>query len=362
MRKIFFVVLCLCAWDTAVYAAASCGDEDPNGCAAGEYCAASGVTDVQLSCQPCPEGFPHSAAGSVDIKDCYKICGKEDDWPDSEDFDTENGRLELNDDSAEEIHYISEYQTGVCLYNLVCNDEHNKCDGYHLAVDGYSCQPNKQECIEENGRGIQVWYKGEYSGCYITSCNEGCVLGPTASGTPALPQICEQEYGACECEGNFSDACDRWLSGCNGQILSKGEVKWDAGKGWWNFENCYCKTEGVNVDGGKGTTTCFYASSDKYGGNTKWSTDCEVRVSSCNSGYCVQGGDFSKCVPAPFGYYAAAENLVCQACPDAGTTTESVGAKSAAACGMVRGVGGTRFCDNEGCFYLPGTGFIQKAN
>lgn len=359
MRKIFFVVLCLCAWDTAVYAAASCGDEDPNGCAAGEYCAASGVTDVQLSCQPCPEGFPHSAAGSDEIQDCYKICGKEDGWPDSEDFDTENGWLELN--GAEEIRYISEYQTGVCLYTLVCNNKDDECDGYH-AVNNQYCEPNKRECREENGSGIQVWDGKQYSKCHITSCNEGCGLGPTASGASALQKICEQEYGACECEGDFNGACQRWLSGCNGQILNDENTKWDAGKGWWNFENCYCKTEGVNVDGGKGTTTCFYASSGKYGGNTKWSTDCSVEVAKCNVGHCVQGADRSKCVPAPFGYYGDGENLVCQACPDAGTTTERVGAESAAACVMRRGVGGTRFRDSQGCFYLPGTGFIQKAN
>lgn len=361
MRKIFFVVLCLCAWDTAVYAATPCGEIE-EGCEAGQYCTETGGPDSQPYCKSCPEGFSHSDDGSDDIKDCYKICGEEDGWPDSEDFNTENGRLELNGDE-EIIHYFSEDQEYLCLYNLVCNDEHDKCDGYHLAVDERSCQPNKQECTGENGRGIQVWNwnEGKYSDCYITSCNEGCGLGPTASGLE-LPQICEQEYGACECEGDFSDACQRWLSGCNGQILSNGKTEWDYGNGWWDFRNCYCKTEDVDVDGGKGTTTCFYESSNKYGGNTKWSTDCGVIVSSCNSGYCVQGVDFSKCVPAPFGYYAAANDLVCQACPDVGTTTERVGAESAAACVMVRGVGGTRFCDSQGCFYLPGTGFIQKAN
>lgn len=360
MRKIFFVVLCLCAWDTAVYAAA-CGEIE-EGCAAGQYCTETGGSVTGWTCTSCPEGFPHSDAGSVDIKACYKICGEDGGWPDSGDFDTENGQLQLTGDK--EIHYISENQTGLCLYDLVCNDEHDKCGGYHLAVDKLSCQPNKQECTGENGRGIQVWNwnEGEYSDCYITSCNEGCVLGPTESGGLELPQICGQEYGACECEGDYSDACQRWLSGCNGQILSDGETKWDYEKAWWNFENCYCKTKGAIVDGGKGTTTCFYARSDKYGGNTEWSTDCEVIVSSCNSGYCVQGVDFSKCVQAPLGYYAAADNLACQACPDAGTTTQVEGAESAGECVMVRGERGTRFCDSQGCFYLPGTGFIQKAN
>lgn len=357
MRKIFFVVLCLCAWDTAVYAAA-CGEIE-EGCEAGQYCTVAGVADPQPYCQSCPKDFSHSAAGSDDIQDCYKICGKEDDWPDSEDIDTENGWLELR--GGEKVHYISEYQTGLCLYTLVCNNKNDECDGYH-AVDNEYCEPNKQECIGENGRGIKVWNGKQYSGCYITSCNEGCGLGPTASGASALSKICEQEYGACECEGNFIDACDRWLSGCNGQILSKGNVKWDAGKGWWNFENCYCKTEGVNVDGGKGTTECLYESSGKYGGNTKWSTDCKVEVTGCNSGYCVQKSDRSKCVPAPLGYYGDGDKPECQACPDAGTTTLVERAASAAACGMVRGVSGTRFCDDAGCFYLPGTGFIQKAN
>ena len=357
MRKIFFVVLYLCAWDTAVYAAA-CGEIE-EGCEAGQYCTETDGPVPGWTCTPCPKDFSHSAAGSDNIQACYKICGEEDGWPDSEGFNKENGWLELRGDK--EVYYISESQRGLCLYTLVCNNENDKCDGYH-AVSNQYCRPNKQECTGENGRGIQVWKGNQYGECYITSCNEGCGLGPTALGVPALPKICEQEYGACECEGDFSDACDRWLSGCNGQILSDGKTKWDAGKGWWNFENCYCKTEGVNVDGGKGTTTCFYASSGKYGGNTKWSTDCEVIVSSCNAGHCVQGADFSKCVPAPLGYYGDGVKLACQACPDVGTTTQVEGAASAGECGMVRGAGGTRFCDNEGCFYLPGTGFIQKAN
>ena len=346
MRKIFFVVLCLCAWDTAVYAAPACGEIE-EGCEAGQYCTETGGADSRPYCQSCPEDFSHSAPGSDEIQDCYKICSEEDEWPDSGYFDKENGRLELNGD--EEINYISKDQTGLCLYTLVCNNENDECDGYHLAVDGYSCQPNKQECIEENGRGIQVWNKGEYSGCYITSCNEGVHFEPNGNIK------CGQPVGACVSNDAW---CAERLGNCGGTI--GGEAHWIPDSEGWDYSACTCTTIGAVVENGTGSKTCGWSAGEND--STVWSSDCGVEITECNGGYCVQEGDSSKCVPAPKGYYGAGGTKVCQACPDVGTTTERVGAASAAECVMVRGVGGTRFCDDEGCFYLPGTGFIQKAN
>lgn len=60
----------------------------------------------------------------------------------------------------------------------------------------------------------------------------------------------------------------------------------------------------------------------------------------------------------PAGHYCT--NGVTQNCP-AGTTSDP-GAGSATNCYMVRGDGGTKFCDNTGdCFYLPGSGHVPHA-
>lgn len=60
----------------------------------------------------------------------------------------------------------------------------------------------------------------------------------------------------------------------------------------------------------------------------------------------------------PAGHYCT--NGITQNCP-AGTTSD-LGAGSATNCYMVRGDGGTKFCDNTGdCFYLPGSGHVPHA-
>lgn len=60
----------------------------------------------------------------------------------------------------------------------------------------------------------------------------------------------------------------------------------------------------------------------------------------------------------PAGHYCP--NGKTQNCP-AGTTSDP-GAGSATNCYMVRGDGGTKFCDNTGdCFYLPGSGHVPHA-
>lgn len=61
----------------------------------------------------------------------------------------------------------------------------------------------------------------------------------------------------------------------------------------------------------------------------------------------------------PAGHYCT--NGKTNDCP-AGTTSDP-GAGSATNCYMVRGDGGTKFCDNTGdCFYLPGSGHVPHAN
>lgn len=61
----------------------------------------------------------------------------------------------------------------------------------------------------------------------------------------------------------------------------------------------------------------------------------------------------------PAGHYCT--NGDTQDCP-AGTTSDP-GAGSATNCYMVRGDGGTKFCDNTGdCFYLPGSGHVPHAD
>ena len=362
MRKIFFVVLCLCAWDTAVYAAEpKCGVDNPTGCPENDYCTVAGGPDPQPYCQDCGTlkvewieyAWPHSAAGGGQeegARVCYQDCNNENSgyFP----APVDHGTWVAEADRA--------YHLNKCEYKLQCDNPDDQCAGFHADYDTNPtgmCKPNQRLVFEGEGscKKLLETYDpadGKWDKWGLVACDcEGVHFEPYGGDQI----VCGKSLGACV--SNEAKCVDR-LGNCDGTI--DGEARWISDSEGWDYSACTCTTTDAVVENGTGSKMCGWNAGEND--STVWSSDCGVEVTGCNSGYCVQGGDFSKCVPAPFGYYAAAENLVCQACPDVGTTTERVGAASADACGMVRGVGGTRFCDNKGCFYLPGTGFIQKAN
>lgn len=103
--------------------------------------------------------------------------------------------------------------------------------------------------------------------------------------------------------------------------------------------NCYTNEEFSNL-----CTTPFYTPGDQI---APPETDDEktryfvAQYDACPAGHYCTNGDTDNC--------------------PAGTTSDP-GAGSATNCYMVRGDGGTKFCDNTGdCFYLPGSGHVPHA-
>ena len=369
MRKIFFVVLCLCAWDTAVYAT-PCGVDNPTGCPENDYCTVAGGPDPQPYCQDCGllkgEGndyaWPHSAAGGGQEEGaevCYQDCNNENSgyFPAPVDHGTWVA-IDHDNDGLYRAYYNNK-----CQYKLQCENPTDQCKGFHAVSDDdggtWQCKKNAEERLSD-GPGTCEWYlvtydstSGKWSSQGVVGCHSSC---KTMHFEPNGDIKCSRPLG--ECVPNEALCKDR-LGNCDGTI--DGEARWISDSEGWDYSACTCTTTGAVVENGTGSKTCGWSAGEKD--STVWRSDCYVEITECNGGYCVQKSDPSKCVPAPKGYYGDGYEPECQACPDAGTTTlVEEGAASAAACGMVRGVSGTRFCDDAGCFYLPGTGFIQKAN
>lgn len=127
----------------------------------------------------------------------------------------------------------------------------------------------------------------------------------------------------------------------SGSTCKTQEYQWDTppmGKLFTGY-NCYTNEEFSNL-----CTTPFYTPGDQI---APPETDDEktryfvAQYDACPAGhYCTNGKTYN--------------------CP-AGTTSDP-GAGSTTNCYMVRGNGGTKFCDNTGdCFYLPGSGHVPHA-
>lgn len=127
----------------------------------------------------------------------------------------------------------------------------------------------------------------------------------------------------------------------SGSTCKTQEYQWDTppmGKLFTGY-NCYTNEEFSNL-----CTTPFYTPGDQI---APPETDDE------KTRYFV--AQYDAC---PAGHYCT--NGHTNNCP-AGTTSDP-GAGSATNCYMVRGDGGTKFCDNTGdCFYLPGSGHVPHA-
>jgi len=341
--KPFLFLILLIPFATNAYASA-CGN-NADGCAANEYCAKVGGAIQIYQCEPCPSSYPLSDAGGGEIEDikvCYKTCDEEGGWPDRPD-NVDNGKWvpKPNEDKA--------YYNTTCQYNLECNGYYKPCDGFHPDANNESCINNEQVCEVETGSGFKYWLfdastsTGEYSECYITTCNEGYHL-ETASDQ----SFCGIQYG--ECVSNTAE-CASLLKKCDGTIT--GDAKWnDAG---WDYDKCRCETDNGPIENGTGSSSCPWNSDE---GN--WSTDCERDVVTCHVGYCEHKDETGSCAAARPGWYHDNDTSAeCQPCP-AGMTSDGTNkdniADSIEKCGMRTGPNGTRFCDSHGCFTLPGNG------
>ena len=128
----------------------------------------------------------------------------------------------------------------------------------------------------------------------------------------------------------------------NGSTCKTQEYQWDAPPMGKLFTGYKCYT---NEGFSNPCTKTFYTPGDQI---APPETDAE------KTRYLV--AQYDAC---PAGHYCT--NGKTNDCP-AGTTSDP-GAGSATNCYMVRGDGGTKFCDNTGdCFYLPGSGHVPHAN
>ena len=342
---LFLILLIPFATVTNAYAF-TCGGVE---CNPGEYCGPSGPGGT-LKCAPCNElpnnEYPHSDVDDDPAKGtgvCYKIC---------EEIEITNGKWAPEKDKA--------YYNNTCEYKLECNEYKDHCKGFHPDDQNKSCIANKQECTGGNGRGFKYWMFDATAGtgayvnqgqCFLTACNEGYHLLVNDTND------CDDTYG--ECVSNTAE-CASLLKNCGGTIT--GDAEWN-GMGW-DYDNCRCETDNGKIDHGTGSISCPWESGE--GDDTKWSeseTDCIIRdVAKCDVGYCEHKDYPGSCAAARPGWYHDNDTSAeCQPCP-AGMTSDGTDelnkkiADSIEKCGMRTGPNGTRFCDSNGCFTLPGNG------
>ena len=345
--KPFLLLILLIPFATVTNAYAfTCGDTE---CVAGAYCGTSGPDGAPkcLLCADLSNGqYTHSDVDDDPAKGtgvCYKICGADDGWPDRPD-NVDNGHwvTKPNEDKA--------YYNSACEYDLECDNYTDYCGGFHPDANNESCINNEQVCEVETGSGFKYWVfdvtgTSKYSQCYITTCKEGYHLKESSQ------YICEKPYG--ECVSNTAE-CASLLKNCDKGTIT-GNAEWN-GTGW-NYDNCRCETDNGPIENGTGSSSCPWDSDEG-----DWSTDCERDVVTCHVGYCEHKDETGSCAAARPGWYHDNDtDAECQPCP-AGMTSDGTDelnkkiADSIEKCGMRTGPNGTRFCDSNGCFTLPGNG------
>lgn len=348
-KLISFLIICFSILITNNVLAVQCGDTE---CSAGQYCTqkTSTTNETTFRCSSCAidtqNKYTESNAGaspSDGIKACYTTCEskKTDDnngtWaPDSEKIYAPNGACTYTDETK-----------------ITCNTNTNPCMGFHRV--GTQCINNKEICTGTNGKGYRIYPSQT---CHITECDQGYHLENTKTTS------CGDTYGKCEQDNK---KCNKELSNCTGEI--SGDAPWILSQGKRDFSNCICTGSTQRIENGTGKRKCYWKS-DK-GNKTEWYDDdvhCTTEVTSCDIGYCLKPNDTNanSCDPAPRGYYhSSSDTKDCQSCPAGstsnGTTTtddKTTLASSTSACYIVRGTSGTKFCDGDGCFTLPGSGNI----
>lgn len=337
--------------------AVACGDS-ADGCPADHYCTTDtspdGTTTSKcVRCDSSSSDYPFSDAGATSYDQCYNKC---------EDKKVDHGTWAPN---SEKVYSKGKEQ---CKYTnankLKCDtDENNPCNGFHVTGTGEDakCITNKTECTGTNGKGYSIY---PYSTCYITTCDSGYHLENTNTTS------CGDTYGECQKDEQL---CTKFLGNCKDALQwIEGNAVWQSDNNSWDFSGCVCFSQQRKISNGMGNKTCDWESGQ--GTDTKWYTDdehCKTEVTSCAAGYCLKPDDNNadSCDPAPAGYYTANSNTThCFKCPAGstsnGTVTENDKTTLAyreSACHLVRGDGGTVFCDGNGCFTLPGSGNISWA-
>lgn len=317
-------------------------------CPAGFYCPGDGQGALD-----CPESHPNSEEGSEEKTQCYAECEESSEI-------VKNGSVKPD---SKTVNYDKqcEYTNWKNSNYVTCNNQDDICNGYHFNEKGptnvdNACISNKQSCTpseDYTSSGIHFWSTsaGKYGKCYITGCKDAYHGRPEGSSTqcettvyPACDQDtfpCYFELGNCVCSNNTTDPTKDCI---------KGSIDWDFDNKEYDYSDCKCGIEGQQAGScGTRNASCDYVSGKND--DTVW--DCTYNAIACDSGCCMTESIPDECHSAPKGYYGPdTDKYSCIACP-AGSTTTNAGAQNINACTITGGSSGTKFCDNNGCFYLP---------
>lgn len=328
------------------------------------------------NCRPCPDNWPETPSctdnygftqyyAAKSIEGCCKSC-----TPDTE-FDIASHSRKIARDK------IAMYGTK-CSYYLECETHTNatgklnSCNSYFMPPDANPetgpCRPrwvdgpaptNASECdVGATGKIYIYDATATKFKCYATTCNPDYVLVKDDDVFCQLNDVpTETALGQCKketisCATNLTASCqEHFLSSKTARVT--GDATWDSNKNDYDYSNCKCSDTSklTDVNGqeiGSGILECNYSAG-------QWQNCTSTGLHSCIAGYCDSDGT-QTCKKAPAGTYSGVGDTECTKCP--GGMTSARGSTDAGKCGISRGNNGTKFCDNVGCFTLPGNGFI----
>lgn len=298
-------------------------------------------------CKTCPDGFPNSAAGSIEPTDCYMTC-------DTTPIDIEFGQKWYK---HAKVNWTPNPTPKTCddFIEYKCDTyTNNFCMSAHLNDDGNGCVINWTTAdkpqppigqINNCSKYLQVYFNGDW---HTQSACMTCENNYHLSGTVNLNftcQINDKTLGT-KCDAN-SISCDQLgnptvnrvpLNDCDD---TEGKnYTWDADKQSYDYSAC---TKKCRVKEGKNTNEYTFS----YNGN-EWDRGDSTGNTKCDEGSCLMPGE-TACNVAANGYYAVQNQNNCKPCPG-GTTTVAQGATSVDKCVITNA---TKFCDKTGCFTLP---------
>ena len=345
MKKILATLFIACIFPYTASLAAKCpaGQYNDNAlgctdCPENHYCREDNKTK-------CPDSHHLSPKKSADINACYTECKQE---------DIDNG-------TKKPINTTASYNNG-CSFTIQCDNTNDKCSGYHEYND--KCISNQQSCtkhltLKGTFEGLKFWNNStsEYSECFITNCGDDRHL-------ENLGNICGIQYGR-DCAANRGD-CENKLGNCDNGTIT-GQYSW---VNQYRYDDCIC-TKLSSDNNGTYSSSCKRTANE--GTNTQWG-NCETTAIKCNAGLCAKENNLAACTPADAGYYHSNEqNARCEKCPmgstsKPGTTTiadcfiQSNGGKTYSSAEECVKENATCFCDDYGCFTLPGTDKINYSS
>ena len=332
--------------------------------------------------------WENAAEGSAQNK-CYADC----DEIVKNMTNPEHGTWELTRGGSNQVLTETASYPNKCDISLVCDtDETNVCASYHVSSDNATCTPAwtilGQSEIQQSEIGhldnatqaIRLMDEDKNAVYFATKCQAGYVIthaydawGPNTINYPCVNLNTADGTLLNTDDNNFTmGICKEEKLSCSDFLYPYGwpqnddETKFVGEATLVRTYNEYKRT-GYQYDLSKcqynlGQSDIVDANKKKIGtvenictwvsgtyDETKWK--CEIaQVISCVAGYYENN---KTCIPVGVGYYSPTGDKGRYPCPPGKTTSGVTTAASESACEYVAGPGGTRFCDNLGCFTIP---------